>query len=126
MVGNGVGFLFAVVALASAWCRSRCCSTATSARRRRSLTSLRAVSRNPFTMALWGLIVAVALLIGSLPFFLGLAVVVPVLGHATWHLYRKVVVPDLPPRAEHPIAPKGKRYAADFPAVLFPVHDREP
>jgi len=39
----------------------------------------------------WGLIVAVALLVGSLPFLVGLAVVLPVLGHATWHLYRKVV-----------------------------------
>jgi uncharacterized membrane protein len=44
-------------------------------------------------MALWGLIVATGLVIGSIPFFLGLAVVMPVLGHATWHLYRRVV-PD--------------------------------
>ncbi len=46
---------------------------------------------NPGTMAVWGLIIAVSLVIGSLPFFLGLTVVLPVLGHATWHLYRKVV-----------------------------------
>ena len=45
-------------------------------------------------MALWGLIVAVLLVIGSLPLFLGLAVVLPVLGHATWHLYRRMVEPD--------------------------------
>ena len=42
-------------------------------------------------MAAWGFIVAVALLLGSLPVFVGLAVVLPVLGHATWHLYRRVV-----------------------------------
>jgi uncharacterized membrane protein len=90
-----------------------------------ALTSVRAVLRNPFTMLLWGLIVAVLLLIGSLPFFLGLAIVIPVLGHATWHLYRKLVVPDLPPREVHPSPPRGKRYAADFPAVLFPVSDKE-
>jgi uncharacterized membrane protein len=42
-------------------------------------------------MALWGLIVAVALFLGCLPVFIGLAVVMPLLGHATWHLYRKVV-----------------------------------
>ncbi len=54
-------------------------------------TSVRAVLANPVTMAIWGLIVAVALLIGSLPLFVGLSVVMPVLGHATWHLYRKVV-----------------------------------
>ena len=51
-----------------------------------------ATSRNPVTMAGWGLIVAAALLLGSLPVFLGLAIVMPVLGHATWRLYRKVVV----------------------------------
>jgi len=54
-------------------------------------TSLRAVAKNPGTMALWGLIVAALLLAGTIPLFVGLAVVVPVLGHATWHLYRKLV-----------------------------------
>ena len=54
---------------------------------------MRAVLANPGTMALWGLIVAALLAIGSLPFFLGLTVVMPVLGHATWHLYRRVVSP---------------------------------
>jgi uncharacterized membrane protein len=42
-------------------------------------------------MAMWGLIVAGTLLLGSLPLFVGLAVVLPWLGHATWHLYRKLV-----------------------------------
>jgi uncharacterized membrane protein len=45
-------------------------------------------------MAAWGLIVAVALAVGSISIFAGLAVVVPILGQATWHLYRKVVVSD--------------------------------
>jgi uncharacterized membrane protein len=54
-------------------------------------TSLRVVGANPGPMLLWGLIVAVALLIGSIPLFVGLAIVVPVLGHATWHLYRRAV-----------------------------------
>ena len=54
-------------------------------------TSLRAVAANPLPMAVWGLIVAVGLLLGSLPLFIGLIVVLPVLGHATWHLYRQVV-----------------------------------
>lgn len=126
VIGNSVGFLFAVVAFAISVVAFPLLIDRNIGATAAALTSLRAVIRNPFTMALWGLIVAVALLIGSLPFFLGLAVVVPVLGHATWHLYRKVVVvPDLPPREVHPHAPKGKRYAADFPAVLFPVHDRE-
>ena len=49
------------------------------------LTSVRVVAANPLMMAIWGLIVAGLLVIGSLPFFFGLAVVVPVLGHSTWH-----------------------------------------
>lgn len=57
-------------------------------------TSARAVMANPLQMALWGLLVAVLLVIGSIPLFAGLAVVMPVLGHATWHLYRKVVEPE--------------------------------
>jgi uncharacterized membrane protein len=54
-------------------------------------TSVRAVIASPLTMALWGLIVAGSLVLGALPLFFGLAVVIPVLGHATWHLYRKTV-----------------------------------
>ena len=70
-------------------------------------------------MALWGLIVAALLVIGTLPLFLGLAVVLPVLGHATWHLYRKAVVADQSPRADFRPQPPGKRYAAEFPVSLF-------
>jgi uncharacterized membrane protein len=44
-------------------------------------------------MALWGLIVVALLVIGSLPALIGLVVVLPVLGHASWHLYRKAVAP---------------------------------
>ena len=89
-------------------------------------TSIRAVLRNPLMMAAWGLFVAIALVIGSLPFFVGLAVVMPVLAHSTWHLYRKVVEPDLSPRPDRSAQqardgrPKRRRYAAEFPTVLFP------
>jgi uncharacterized membrane protein len=55
------------------------------------LTSLRVIARNPLSMTLWGLIVAGVLVVAMIPFFLGLAIVVPVLGHATWHLYRRAV-----------------------------------
>jgi uncharacterized membrane protein len=55
------------------------------------MTSLRTIATNPVPMAVWGLIVAALLVMGSLPFFAGLAVVMPVLGHATWHLYRKLI-----------------------------------
>lgn len=53
--------------------------------------SLTLVRRNPLAMAAWGLFVAVSLAAASLLLFAGLAVVVPVLGHATWHLYRRAV-----------------------------------
>jgi uncharacterized membrane protein len=55
------------------------------------LTSLRVIARNPLAMTLWGLIVAGVLVAAIIPFCLGLAVVVPVLGHATWHLYSRTV-----------------------------------
>jgi uncharacterized membrane protein len=57
------------------------------------LTSLRVTLRNPITIAIWGMMVAALLVLGALPLLVGLAIVVPVLGHATWHLYRKAVVP---------------------------------
>jgi uncharacterized membrane protein len=63
--------------------------------------SLRVTRANPLAIAFWGLIVAVALVLGSLPVFFGLAVVIPVLGHATWRLYRKAVERD--PAHEVPI-----------------------
>jgi uncharacterized membrane protein len=119
IVGCGVGFLFAVVALCVSVVSFPLMldrhATAIDAIR----TSLRAVMKNPFAMAAWGLIVAALLVIGSLPFFVGLAIVLPVLGHATWHLYRKMVEPDPNPPQEQPRPPKGRRYAADFPASLF-------
>jgi uncharacterized membrane protein len=121
IVGCGVGFLFAVVALCVSVVSFPLMldrhATAIDAIR----TSIWAVMKNPIAMAGWGLIVAALLLIGSLPLFVGLAVVLPVLGHATWHLYRKVVEPDPnPPQQEEPHLRKGHRYAADFPANLFP------
>ena len=56
------------------------------------ITSIRVAQKNPGTVAVWGLFVAVALLVASIPAFLGLVIVLPVLGHATWHLYRAAVV----------------------------------
>jgi uncharacterized membrane protein len=55
------------------------------------LTSLRVIARNPLAMALWGLICAGLLVVAIAPIFIGVAVIMPVLGHATWHLYRKAV-----------------------------------
>ena len=55
------------------------------------VTSLEVTRKNPQTVAIWGLIVAVLMALGSIPVFLGLIVVMPVLGHASWHLYRRAV-----------------------------------
>jgi len=93
VVGNAVGLVFAVVSLCTsvvafplmldrdvgAWAAVQ--------------TSWRAAMANPVEIAAWGLIVAALLLLGSLPVFVGLVVVVPILGHATWHLYRRLVAP---------------------------------
>lgn len=54
-------------------------------------TSLMAVRRNPAQLGCWGLLVAALLLLGTLPCFVGLILVLPILGHSTWHLYRRIV-----------------------------------
>jgi uncharacterized membrane protein len=56
-------------------------------------TSFRAFLKNPIPMLAWGVIVGAGLFIGSLPLFVGLALVIPIFGHSTWHLYRKLVEP---------------------------------
>jgi len=125
LIGNAVGFVFAVVSFALSVVSFPLLLDRDVGAAAAIATSLRAIAANPVTMAAWALIVAGLLLLGSLPFFIGLAVVVPVLGHATWHLYRKVVIPDTPPLELRPPSPKGRRYGADFPAALFPVYDKE-
>ena len=99
--GNGIGFLFAAVTLAISVVSFPLLLDRDVGASVALLTSLRVVAANPLIMALWGLIVAALLVIGSLPFFVGLAIVVPVLGHATWHLYRKAIEPDPSPRPEY-------------------------
>ncbi|NEU12707.1 DUF2189 domain-containing protein [Methylobacterium sp. BTF04] len=91
-VGNLVGFAFSLIVLAISIVsvpmivdRNVDCLTAIE-------TSLAAFRRNPFTLLSWGIVVAGLLVMGSLPLFIGLAVVMPILGHATWHLYRRLVV----------------------------------
>jgi uncharacterized membrane protein len=126
IAGNGIGFLFAALAMTISVVSFPLLLDRDVGVIVAMHTSVGAVLRNPLMMAVWGLFVAAALVIGSLPFFVGLAVVLPVLAHSTWHLYRKVVEPDLSPRLDRDRRPKGRRYAADFPAVLFPwTHEDE-
>lgn len=91
VLGLGVGFVFALVAMTVSVVSfpmlvDRDVGLDTAIR-----TSFRAVAANPLPMALWGLVVAAILLVGTVVVFVGLVVAVPVLGHATWHLYRKLV-----------------------------------
>ena len=90
-VGIGLGFLFALAVLVISVVSfplllDRDVGVATAIR-----TSVHAVVQNPLPMAAWGLIIAIGLAIGTIPLLIGLAIVLPILGHATWHLYRKVV-----------------------------------
>jgi len=91
VVGVGVGFLFALLVLAISVVSLPLLLDRDVGLYGAVSTSIRAVAANPGPMALWGVIVASGLIIGMVPAFLGLIVVMPVLGHATWHLYRKVV-----------------------------------
>ena len=127
VAGCGVGFLFAVVALCVSVVSFPLMLDRHAGAGDAMVTSLRAVARNPVPMAAWGLIVAVLLALGSLPFFLGLAVVLPLLGHATWHLYRRVVAPDPTHSETDPSPPEisDRRSAADFPSALLPPWRRK-
>jgi uncharacterized membrane protein len=91
LAGIGVGFLFAALVLTVSvvtfpMLLDRNVSIETAVR-----MSMLVVAANPVTMGVWGLIIAAALVIGSIPLLLGLVFVMPVLGHATWHLYRRAV-----------------------------------
>src|SRR6201997_3090325 len=120
VVGCGVGFLFALIALCVSVISFPLMLDRHASAGQAMVTSLRVAAKNPVPMAAWGLIVAALLVVGSLPFFLGLAIVIPLLGHATWHLPRAAVpiaptAQPIPPRPPH-----QRRPAADFPANLFP------
>jgi uncharacterized membrane protein len=90
-LGVGVGFLFALLVLTISVVSFPLLLDRDVGLYTAVATSARAVGANPGPMAAWGLIVAGGLVLGSLPALLGLILVMPVLGHATWHLYRKVV-----------------------------------
>jgi len=91
ILGNAIGFAFAAVVLSISVISfplllDRNLGVAVAVR-----TSVKTVLANPLTMTLWGLIVAVSLVLGFLFAFLGLAFMLPILAHANWHLYRMVV-----------------------------------
>jgi uncharacterized membrane protein len=91
VIGCGVGFVFAAVVLSLSVVSFPMLLDRDPGLIPAITTSLRAVAANPGPMAAWGLIVTAGLVLGSVPLLLGLVVVMPVLGHATWHLYRRIV-----------------------------------
>lgn len=91
VLGNALGLLFAITVFSISVVSfplmlDRHVDMATAVR-----TSIAAVGKNPRVMMYWGLTIAALLVLGSLPVLVGLVIVMPVLGHASWHLYRKVV-----------------------------------
>jgi uncharacterized membrane protein len=90
-LGVGAGFLFAVGVLAVSVVSFPLLVDRDTGLLTAVATSVRAVRANPGPMALWGMLVAAGLVIGSLPALVGLVIVMPVLGHATWHLYRRLI-----------------------------------
>jgi uncharacterized membrane protein len=92
VLGIGVGFLFAVLVFAISAVSFPMLLDRDVGLGLAIGTSVRAVLANPLPMAVWGLVIAGGLVLGSLPLLLGLIIVLPILGHASWHLYRKVVV----------------------------------
>jgi uncharacterized membrane protein len=94
VLGHAVGFVFAAIAFALGAVSFPLLLDRGVDLRTAVLTSVRAIRANPKPMAAWALTIAVLMAAGSVPFFIGLAIVLPVLGHATWHMYRKLIPAD--------------------------------
>jgi uncharacterized membrane protein len=91
VAGHAVGFVFAAVSFALGAVSFPLLLDRRTDLRTAVMTSFRAIRENPKVMAAWALTIAVLMAAGSVLFFIGLAIVLPVLGHATWHMYRKLV-----------------------------------
>jgi uncharacterized membrane protein len=94
VLGNLAGLMFALVTLCTTVIAFPLLLDRDVGALAAALASACAVARNPVPLMTWGLIVAGLMFLGALPALVGLIVVLPVLGHATWHLYRKLV-PDI-------------------------------
>ncbi|MGO4451205.1 DUF2189 domain-containing protein [Phyllobacterium sp. TAF24] len=109
LLGNAIGFVFAVVVLCTSVIAFPLLLDRDVGALSAIVTSVKAVLVNPLQMALWGIIVAALLLVGFLTLFVGLAIFIPVLGHATWHLYRKVVVSPPSAKVEMPAKRRSRK-----------------
>lgn len=91
VVGNAVGALFAVLVLAASIVSLPMLVDRDVDARTALATSFAAFRANPRVLVGWGTIIAVLLVVGSIPLFIGLAAILPWLGYATWHLYTRLV-----------------------------------
>jgi uncharacterized membrane protein len=90
LVGGAIAFvIFAITAVSLPLLMEREVDFVTA-----MVTSVHVVQENPRPMLTWAVIIAASLAVAMVPFFLGLIVVLPVLGHATWHVYRKTIAPE--------------------------------
>ncbi|MEO1044724.1 MAG: DUF2189 domain-containing protein [Pseudomonadota bacterium] len=94
VVGNLVGLFFAIAVLAVSFVSLPMLVDKNVGAGRAIRTSVKAFNKNRNVVLQWGITVAMLLIIGSVPLFLGLAVVLPTLGYATWHLYSRVIERD--------------------------------
>lgn len=102
LVGNGLGFLFALVAFTISAVSFPLLVDRDVGLAVAVMASVRVVLKNPLTMALWALVIVAVLVVASLPLLVGLTIAVPVLAHATWRLYRRAIEPDF--RDANPMA----------------------
>ena len=93
ILGMGVGFVFAAIVLVVSVIAFPMLIDRRAGLPVAVATSIQVARENPVTIAKWGLTVAILMALGSLPLFLGLVIILPILGHATWHLYRAAVPP---------------------------------
>ena len=99
IVGVGVGLVSAVVVLAISVVSFPLLLDRPVGLSVAVVTSVKVARQNPGVVALWGIAVVALLGIGILTFFIGLIVTLPILGHATWHLYRKAIAEHSSPLA---------------------------
>ncbi|MBW4024001.1 MAG: DUF2189 domain-containing protein [Proteobacteria bacterium] len=92
IIGCGVGMIFAVIAVAIGCVSFPLAIDKPVTAWEAIQVSMQAMARNPLFMVCWGIVIVAGLLIGAIPGLIGLAVTLPILGHATWHVYRRIVV----------------------------------
>ena len=87
MIFAGIAFTLSVIAVPLIIDRRVNVMTAIS-------TSIKAVKKNPVPMFRWAATIAVLIAVGISLFFVGLAIAIPVIGHASWHAYREIVIEE--------------------------------